>query len=229
MSRIPLDVEDMAVVRASNENPVADKKPARRHMDGATAQEQLLDAAESLFYRDGIRAISVDAVVERAGVNKMSVYRQFSSKDDLVVAYLTRMDERFRERVERSIANHPGDPASGLVQSITDLVERASNPDYRGCPFVNVACEFADREHPARVSVARNKEYLMARLLELSTAAGAAEPQLLADSLALLVEGVYASSRTYGPGCGPMRTAATTAALLVRGACAASDHGEHQA
>jgi AcrR family transcriptional regulator len=219
MSRIPLEVKDMAVVRVSNEDPVANKKTVRRHMDGATAQEQLLDAAESLFYRDGIRAISVDAVVERAGVNKMSVYRQFSSKDDLVVAYLRRMDARFRERIERSIAKHPGEPAQALVQSITDLVERASNPDYRGCPFVNVACEFADREHPARVSVACNKEYLMARLLELSTAAGAADPQLLADSLALLVEGVYATSQTFGPGCGPMRSAPATAALLVRSAC----------
>ncbi|KLU20129.1 TetR family transcriptional regulator [Caballeronia mineralivorans PML1(12)] len=207
------------MVRVSNEGALADKKPVRRHMDGATAQEQLLDAAEDLFYRDGIRAISVDAVVERAGVNKMSVYRQFSSKDDLVVAYLRRMDARFRERIERSIAKHPGEPAHALVQSITDLVERASNPDYRGCPFVNVACEFADREHPARVSVACNKEYLMARLLELSTAAGAADPQLLADSLALLVEGVYATSQTFGPGCGPMRSAPATAALLVRSAC----------
>ena len=149
----------MAVIRVSNEGAVADKKPVRRHVDGATAQEQLLDAAENLFYRGGIRAISVDAVVERAGVNKMSVYRQFSSKDDLVVAYLTRMDARVRERIECSIAKHPDDPAKALVQSITDLVERASNPDYRGCPFVNVACEFADREHPAREPVARNKEY----------------------------------------------------------------------
>ncbi|MDB5780324.1 TetR/AcrR family transcriptional regulator [Caballeronia mineralivorans] len=216
----------MAVVRVSNEDPVADKKPVRRHMDGATAQEQLLDAAENLFYRDGIRAISVDAVVERAGVNKMSVYRQFSSKDDLVVAYLTRMDARFRERVERSIAKHAGEPAKALVQSITDLVERASNPDYRGCPFVNVACEFADREHPARVSVAHNKQYLMARLLELSAAAGAADPQLLADSLALLVEGVYATSQTFGPGCGPMRSAPATAALLVRSACGEEGVGQ---
>lgn len=210
------------MVRASTGNTIADKKPVRRHMDGATAQEQLLDAAERLFYRDGIRAISVDAVVERAGVNKMSVYRQFSSKDDLVVAYLTRMDERFRERVEASIAKHPGDPAKGLVQSIADLVERASRPDYRGCPFVNVACEFADREHPARVSVARNKAYLIGRLLELSEGAGAAYPQLLADSLALLVEGVYASSQTFGPGCGAMRSAPLTAEMLVRGACAGS-------
>jgi len=209
----------MIVVRVSNEGSAADKKPVRRHMDGATAQEQLLDAAENLFYRDGIRAISVDAVVERAGVNKMSVYRQFSSKDDLVVAYLTRMDTRFRERIEDSIAKHPGQPAKALVQSITDLVERASNPDYRGCPFVNVACEFADREHPARVSVAHNKQYLIARLLELSTAAGAADPQFLADSLALLVEGVYTASQTFGPRCGPMRTAPATAALLVKAAC----------
>jgi AcrR family transcriptional regulator len=209
----------MTVARAVKEVSDTDKKPVRRHVDGATAQEQLLDAAEQLFYRDGIRAISVDAVVERAGVNKMSVYRQFSSKDDLVVAYLTRMDERFRERVERSIAKHPGQPAKALVQSMTDLVERASNPDYRGCPFVNVACEFADREHPARVSVANNKQYLISRLLELSTAAGAADPQLLADSLVLLVEGVYAASQTFGPGCGPMRTAPATAAMLVKAAC----------
>jgi AcrR family transcriptional regulator len=219
MSRIPSEVKDMSVVRVSNEDTVADKKTVRRHMDGATAQEQLLHAAEQLFYRDGIRAISVDAVVERAGVNKMSVYRQFSSKDDLVVAYLTRMDARFRERVERSIAKHPGHPGQALVQSISDLVERASNPDYRGCPFVNVACEFADREHPARVSVANNKQYLISRLLELSTAAGAADPQLLADSLALLVEGIYAASQTFGPGCGPMRAAPSTAALLIKAAC----------
>ncbi|WP_082778830.1 TetR/AcrR family transcriptional regulator [Burkholderia sp. PAMC 28687] len=210
----------MTVVRASTRNTIADKKPVRRHVDGATAQEQLLDAAERLFYRDGIRAISVDAVVERAGVNKMSVYRQFSSKDDLVVAYLTRMDERFRERVEASFAKHPGDAAKGLVQGITDLVERASRPDYRGCPFVNVACEFADREHPARVSVARNKAYLIGRLLALSEASGAADPQSLADSLALLIEGIYASSQTLGPGCGPMRSAPRTAQTLVRAACA---------
>jgi len=209
----------MTVVRVSNEDTVADKKTVRRHMDGATAQEQLLDAAEQLFYRDGIRAISVDAVVQRAGVDKMSVYRKFSSKADPVVAYLPRMDARFRGRVEGSIAKHPGQPGKALVQSITDLVERASNPDYRGCPFVNVACEFADRAHPARVSVENNKQYLISRLLELSTAAGAADPQFLADSLALLVEGIYAASQTFGPGCGPMRAAPATAALLVKAAC----------
>ena len=208
------------MARAVKEVSDTDKKPVRRHVDGATAQEQLLDAAEALFYRDGIRGVGVDAVVERAGVNKMSLYRQFSSKDDLVVAYLARMDGRFRTRIEHSIAKHPGDPARQLVQSIADLVARASNPDYRGCPFVNIACEFGDLEHPARLAVAENKRYLMSRMLELSAAAGADDPQLLADSLVLLVEGVYAASQTLGPGSGPMRSATRTAELLVREACA---------
>jgi hypothetical protein len=135
-----------------------------------------------------------------------------------VVAYLTRMDERFRERFERSVARHPGDAAKQLLQCFTDLVERASKTDYRGCAFLNVSAEFADSAHPARLCVMRNKGYLMARLLELSTAAGAADPQELADSLALLTEGVYGSSQTYGPGSGPMRTAPKLAAMLVAAA-----------
>jgi AcrR family transcriptional regulator len=202
----------------------AGKKPARPHIDGATAHEQLLDAAQELFYREGVRAIGVDAVVERAGVNKMSLYRQFASKDELVAAYLTRMDERFRGRFEASVEKHPGEPAKQLLQCITDLVQRASLPDYRGCAFVNVSAEFSDTSHPARLCVTRNKHYLMSRLLELSTATGAADPQALADGLALLVEGVYASSQTYGPGTGPMRAAPGLAAMVIK---AATDENAH--
>jgi AcrR family transcriptional regulator len=218
MSSIRLQFEEITLTRASLETGKgAGKKAART--DGATAQEQLLDAAQDLFYREGIRAIGVDAVVERAGVNKMSLYRQFSSKDELVVAYLDRMDEGFRRRVEASFAKHPDDPAKQLVQGIEDLVRRASAPDYRGCPFVNVACEFSDPAHPARQVVARNKQYLMRRLFEIATAAGASNAAELADSLALLVDGIYATSQTYGPGSGPMLAAPRVAALAVEAAC----------
>ncbi|SAL02655.1 TetR family transcriptional regulator [Caballeronia fortuita] len=196
---------------------------ARRSVrtDGATAQEQLLDAAQALFYRDGIRAIGVDAVVERAGVNKMSLYRQFASKDELVVAYLERMDDRFRQRFEASVAKHPGEPAKQLLQALEDLVKRASSPDYRGCPFVNIACEFGDPAHPARQSVERNKSYLMTRLVEISASAGADNPVELAESLALLVDGIYATSQTYGPGSGPLLAAPRIARTLIGAACSA--------
>jgi AcrR family transcriptional regulator len=214
------------VARAPTEKPVASRP--RAHTAGALAQEQLLRAAGELFYREGVRAVGVDAVVERAGVNKMSLYRQFSSKDDLVVAYLEQMDEQFFKRFDASIAKHPGVPVRQLAQYFADLAARTSAEDYRGCPFVNVAAEFPDASHPARLCVARNKAKLMKRLTELAAQAGADDPQALADALALLIEGMYAASQTYGPGCGPIKAAPRVAAQLVAAACAGAAPGPHQ-
>lgn len=218
MSSMQQLFEETTLTRSSSE-PAKARAPRSVRTDGATAQEQLLDAAEALFYRDGVRAIGVDAVVERAGVNKMSLYRRFASKDDLVVAYLERMDEGFRRRFEASVAKHPDAPAKQLIQALEDLVKRASAPDYRGCPFVNIACEFGDPAHPARQSVDHNKKYLMTRLVEISTAAGADNAVELAESLALLVDGIYATSQTYGPGSGPLLAAPRIARSLIDAAC----------
>ncbi|MPW21171.1 TetR family transcriptional regulator [Paraburkholderia sp. CNPSo 3157] len=194
--------------------------PSRRTQTaGSEAQRHLLRAAADLFYREGVRAVGVDAVVERAGVNKMSLYRQFSSKDDLVVAYLEQSDRHFFKRFDESIAKHPGEPKKQIAQYFEDLSGRASKDDYRGCPFVNVSAEFPDPSHPARLCVLNNKTRLMQRLNALCTAAGARDPGELANALALLIEGVYASSQTYGPGCGPIKVAPLVAAQLVALAC----------
>ncbi|APR37082.1 TetR/AcrR family transcriptional regulator [Paraburkholderia sp. SOS3] len=194
--------------------------PRRSQTAGSEAQQQLLRAATELFYREGVRAVGVDTVVERAGVNKMSLYRRFSSKDDLVVAWLEQADREFFERLERRIAKHSGDAAKQLNDYFSDLAQRASSPDYRGCPFVNVSAEFPDASHPARLCVNRNKTKLVARLNELAAEAGAREPAALADALALLIEGIYAASQTYGPGCGPIAAAPAVAAQLIAAACA---------
>lgn len=193
----------------------------RPHTAGAHAYEHLLKAAGELFYRDGVRAVGIEAVVELAGVNKMSLYRQFSSKDDLAVAYLKRRDERFFQRFDASIAKHPGEPVKQLLQYFDDLARYASVPGYRGCPFVNVAAEFSDPSHPTRRVVAENKSKLIARLTALADAAGAADPAALADELTLLVEGVYAASQTIEPGCGPIAAAPRMAKLLIEAACPA--------
>ncbi|KWF20332.1 TetR/AcrR family transcriptional regulator [Burkholderia pseudomultivorans] len=199
------------------------KPPARRTrrpVAGATAHEHLLRAAEELFYKEGVRTVGVEAVVERAGVNKMSLYRQFSSKDELILAYLERMDACFFDRFDASVAKHPGQPKAQLIQYFVDLAERATQKDYRGCPFVNVAAEFPDATHPARERVARNKAQLMKRLFELCEGAGAREPQALADSLALVIEGIYAASQTYRHGETPIGTAPALVTMLVDAACA---------
>jgi AcrR family transcriptional regulator len=208
----------MAMAHSETAKPGATRS-TRTQTAGPQAQQHLLRAADELFYREGVRAVGVDAVVERAGVNKMSLYRQFSSKDDLVIAYLERQDQRFFNYVETSFAKHPGEPAKQLIQYFDDLVVRASADDYRGCPFVNVAVEFPDVAHPARQFVIDNKARLMARITALATEAGADDPVALANALGLLIEGVYAASQTYGPGCGPILAAPRVAAQLIAAAC----------
>jgi AcrR family transcriptional regulator len=200
--------------------PVKPVRRPRTQTAGPQAQEHLLNAAGELFYQEGVRAVGVDAIVERAGVNKMSLYRQFSSKDDLVLGYLERQDTRFFSYVEKSFAQHPGKPARQLLQYFEDLAVRASVEDYRGCPFVNVAVEFPDASHAVRQFVAGNKARLMERITTLAAAAGADDPEALANGLGLLIEGVYAASQTYGPGCGPIRAAPRVAAQLIAAACA---------
>jgi AcrR family transcriptional regulator len=210
------------MTRTAAGKPAASEAGAERtrpHTAAATAQQLLLRAASELFYREGVRAVGVDAVVERAGVNKMSLYRQFSSKDDLVVAYLERSSELFFAKFDQSLAKRLDSPRDQIAHYFADLAERASAQGYRGCPFVNVAAEFPDASHPARQAVARNKSQLMARLTSLAASAGADDPQALANALALLIEGVYAASQTYGPGCGPIQAAQHVAAQLVAAAC----------
>jgi AcrR family transcriptional regulator len=207
----------------SNAHTAKTASNRRSQTAGADAQQHLLRAASELFYNEGVRAVGVDAVVERAGVNKMSLYRQFSSKDDLVVAYLEQSDQRFFERFDESLAKHPGEPKKQLIQYFDDLAGRASKENYRGCPFVNVSAEFPDPSHPARVCVLDNKTRLMARLVELAGQAGARDPVELANGLALLIEGIYASSQTYGAGCGPITIAPQIARQLIALACAHSD------
>lgn len=209
---------DAAHALADSEGGVS--RRTRRAMPGDVAQAHLLDAAAELFHREGVHAVGVDAVVKRAGVNKMSLYRQFASKDELVLAYLKRKDTECLDNIEASIARCPGQPAEQLKQIFRDLARRASAPDYRGCPFVNVSAEFPDATHPARQLVMVNKATLTRRLAGLAHEAGADDPAALADALALLMEGAYAASQTFGPGSGPVKLLPRVAAALIDAAIA---------
>ena len=189
--------------------------PARRQLSATHAQARLLDAADQLFYCEGVRNIGVDDLVALAGVNKMSLYRQFESKDALLLAYLERQERYFWDKFETSIAKHPNAPHLQLPQYFRDWAQRASAASYRGCPFVNVAAEFADPEHPARQFVLRNKTRLLARITDIVSAAGVSDPQPLAYGIALMLEGCYTASQTYGPGHPMLSAAADCVAAMI--------------
>jgi AcrR family transcriptional regulator len=199
----------------------ADSQPAavRTVHRAAEAQAQILAAVDELFYREGARAVGVDAVVKRAGVNKMSLYRQFESKDALLLHYLTGRDQTFWAYFDASLAKHPGQPREQLLQFFVDLSARASQHGYRGCPFVNFAVEFPDPAHPARLAVAANKARLIARLQELARHTQAADADALANGLALLIEGAYAASQTYTPGHALIKALPQVAKCMLDAAC----------
>src|SRR5260370_38018604 len=129
-----------------------------------SARERILATASELFDREGVRAIGVDTVVERSGVSKTSLYRLFDSKDALIAAVAAAQDRLFWAWWDRVEEQHPDDPRALLEALLSGIAKRIGHPAYRGCPFLNLATEFPDDNHPGRVIAQGNKEEMRARL-----------------------------------------------------------------
>jgi AcrR family transcriptional regulator len=167
------------------------------------AGERVFEVAADLFYRESIRSVGVETIVQQAGVSKISLYRSFESKDDLIVAYLKDRNAGYWRNVDRIVAAKRGNPRAQLRALIDYIGGRTTTPGYRGCPFINFAAEFPDASHPGHHVVEENKREMRRRLIELSKAMGARRPDQLADAVFLLLEGAYASSQTLGGRNGP--------------------------
>jgi AcrR family transcriptional regulator len=180
-----------------------------------TAGDRVFEVAADLFYQGSIRAAGVDTIVKQAGVAKISLYRSFASKDDLIVAYLETRNADYWRGIDRILAVKRTDPRAQLRALIGYVAGRATTPGYRGCPFINYASEFPDASHPGHRIVDENKREMRRRLLDLTKAIGARRPAQLADALFLLIEGAYASSRTLGGRHGPAANLLWAADTLV--------------
>jgi AcrR family transcriptional regulator len=159
---------------------------------------RILAVARELFYRDGIRAVGVDAIAEAAGTNKMTLYRHFASKDELVADYLRECARLAAANWDRLEAEHPGDPLAQLRGWITRMAERVANADERGCPLVNAAVELPEKTHPARRVIEEFKTAERAWLIRVCRTSGLREPELLADELHLLLEGARVTAQSVG-------------------------------
>jgi AcrR family transcriptional regulator len=161
-------------------------------------RERILQAARELFYRDGINAVSVDAIAAAAGTNKMTLYRHFSSKDELVAAYLSQLAEEGEGLWDKARSAHPGDADAQLHFMLKRASEFAAEGRGRGCALANAAVELAEPRHPARRVIEAHKRRQRERLVALVRAAGYAKPESLADELFLLVEGARVSVQSVG-------------------------------
>ena len=162
----------------------------------APPRERILRAARELFYRDGIGAVSVEAIATAAGTNKMTLYRHFSSKDELVAAYLSELAGEGESLWDAASAAHPGDPEAQLRYLLKEVSQFAGAG--RGCALANAAVELAEPRHPARRVIETHKRRQRERLVSLVRAAGYLKPERVADELFLLVEGARVSLQSVG-------------------------------
>jgi AcrR family transcriptional regulator len=159
---------------------------------------RLLAVAADLFYRHGIRAVGVEAIAAAAGTNKMTLYRHFASKDELVAEYL-REAAREGDACWNGFAQaHPGNTLAQLRAWLAEMADHVASNDERGCPLANAAVELPDKDHPARRVIEESKRAHRNRLVSLAQEAGLSEPEMLADELNLLLEGARVTAQSVG-------------------------------
>src|SRR6266568_5794050 len=165
----------------------------KRNANRPNARKRIFDTASELFYLKGIRAVGVETIAAEADTTKMSLYRNFPSKDQLVAEWLREHDASFWQTWDAMASRYPKDPRRQIKAAFALLAKHVSDPSARGCPMANAAVEITEKDHPARKVIETHKAKLRGRLAALCEQAGAREPALLADALFLLMEGAQVS------------------------------------
>ena len=151
-------------------------------------RDRILDAAFRLFYARGIRAVGVDLIIAESGVAKATFYKHFPAKDELVLAYLDRVDGIWTAQLRAAAEAAGPDPADQLVGLYDALGTACRRDGYRGCAFINAAAESSPGT-PVHARTVAHKQAVLAWLRELASRADAEDPDSLARSLALLLDG----------------------------------------
>ena len=176
------------------------KRSTRR--TSAQTREHVLEVADQLFYWNGIRAIGVDRLAREAGIAPTQLYRLFASKDDLVGAYIARADRLYREWFTQAVHSAGEHPRARILAVFDALAEQTRPEICRGCPFLMALSEFPEARHPAHVLAVGTKRWVRSQFGTLVDALTPGAPrrsrETLADRLALLMEGVYASVQALG-------------------------------
>lgn len=187
--------------------------------DRIAPKEILFDTAARLFYRYGYRAVGVDTIAAEAGIGKMTLYRHYPSKDDLIAAYLRESDRVFWRQFEQ-ITAAALTPRDKLLAFFVALQEYVISPTCYGCPFLNVTSEYPEVDHSGHQIAAAHKQAVGKRFRQLADAAGVRHPAALAGSLVLLMDGAYMAARVFGASPdSPAAQLVETARQIIAAAC----------
>lgn len=184
-----------------------------------TPKEKLFQTATRLFYQHGYRSIGVDTISTESGIGKMTLYRHYPSKDDLIVAYLRDSNRLFWDQFEQITKDAP--TARGKLLAFFEALQSyVLSPVCYGCPFINISAEYPEAEYPGHQVALEHKLSVLARFRELAEEAGARQSEALANALFLLMDGAYLAARMFGPSTrSPATSLAETARQILEAYC----------
>jgi AcrR family transcriptional regulator len=162
--------------------------PAARPAPKVPMRERIVEAATELFYAQGLRAVSAEKIIARVGITKVTFYRHFPTKDDLIVAALERRAKWERDAVAQ--ARDAAGDAPGVFRILAEAIgAEACRPGFRGCPFINAAAEYADPQHPVRRVVDAHRRWFRQTLQDLLDESAVPDSARVADQLVMLRDG----------------------------------------
>ncbi|WP_327064825.1 TetR/AcrR family transcriptional regulator [Kitasatospora sp. NBC_01250] len=179
-------------------------------------RERILDAAEELFSREGIKAVGVQAIASRAATTKMALYRHFATKDALVEEWLRIVAADYTAAFDQLAAAHPDEPRAQILGMARFIADGLPEISHRGCPFINSIAELPDRTHPARRLIEAHKAGQLRRLTDLCTRAGLPDPDGAAAELTFVLEGAQVSAQNGSVEHAGARLMSIVAAVLDR-------------
>jgi AcrR family transcriptional regulator len=181
------------------------------------ARERILDTAFRLFYAHGPRGVGVDTIIAESGVAKATLYKHFRRKDDLVLAYLDKVDQGWFGQLRAAARAAGDDPRDQLAGMFDALGQAARRPGYHGCAFINAAAE-AETGSDVHARTVEHKSVVRAWVTDLARRAGASDPDRLARQLTLLLDGGLSAGVLDADAATPA-AAKAAAGILIDAAC----------
>lgn len=164
----------------------------------SSKREKLIDTALELFCRDGFHATGIDKILAEAGVSKMTLYKYFKSKDELIIAALRRKDEEYRNWLMKEVERNAKTPYERILAVFDALDTWFNQETFMGCVFDNAAAEYGDRNNPVHLVSAEHKRLMFIYLTGLIRDAGYEGPEELAEQLLLIIEGAIVFAHVMG-------------------------------
>ena len=173
-------------------------KPGKKGRSRIPVRERILIAAGDLFHKQGIRGVGVEAIAEAAQTNKMTLYRHFESKDELIAEWVRGIVRHKEDEWKDLNARHRGNPEGQLQDWSRRTAAKLRAMEERGSPLGNALAELPDPKHPARLVLQEHKVREYKRVVRLCKAAGFRDPSLTADLFSMLLEGAHRCVQSVG-------------------------------